>query len=235
MVSQECRRLATNATALVAGSVKHRLILTVPHSQEVDYLAWYLPASPAQTESTPAVAFLITIPCGLRADTGSYSATRPFGRRQESASEAFQVRGYVLCSQDTHDLEEAPMRMLCLTVLCGAMFIAMPSAARAQAPILGQPYQVPFEFSGYGAGTPINYGGYNYVIQGDGTMLPSQDSGFTYSSQYGPPATTYYVQQPAVGNNPWVGYRPGWHHGGYHQGWNHGHGSWGQGWRRHGR
>jgi len=52
-----------------------------------------------------------------------------------------------------------------LTALCGAMFIAMPSAARAQAPILGQPYQVPFEFSGYGAGTLINYGGYNYVVQ----------------------------------------------------------------------
>ena len=75
--NQKCRRLATNASALVAGSVGHRLILTVPHSQEVDQLAWGLPASPAQTDSTPAVAFLITIPCGLRADTGSYSATRP--------------------------------------------------------------------------------------------------------------------------------------------------------------
>ena len=45
------------------------------------------------------------------------------------------------------------MRTLCLTVLCGAMFIAMPSAARAQAPILGQPYQVPFKSSGYRAVT----------------------------------------------------------------------------------
>jgi hypothetical protein len=110
------------------------------------------------------------------------------------------------------------MRMFCLTVLCGTMLIAMPSGARAQAPILGQPYQVPFGYSGYGAGTLINYGGYNYVIQGDGTMLPSQDTGFTYSSQYGPPAATYYsVQQPVY--NPWVGY--GW-------------ASYG-GWFRHGR
>lgn len=114
------------------------------------------------------------------------------------------------------------MRMLCLTVLCGAMFIAMPNAARAKAPILGQLYQVPIEFSGYGAGALINYGGYNYVIQGDGTMLPSQESGFTYSSQYGPPATTtYYVQQPTY--NPWVGYRPGWNGGGHRHHWN-GHG-----------
>ena len=110
------------------------------------------------------------------------------------------------------------MRMLCLTVLCGAMFIAMPSAARAQAPILGQPYQVPIEYSGYGAGTLINYGGYNYVIQGDRTMLLSQDSGFTYSSQYGPPATTtYFVQQPVY--NPWGGYRSGWYGGCYRHGW----------------
>jgi hypothetical protein len=114
------------------------------------------------------------------------------------------------------------MRMLCLTVLCGAMFIAMPSAARAQAPLLGQPYQVPFEFSGYGAGTLINYGGYNYVIQGDGTMLPSQDSGFTYSSQYGPPVTTYYyIPQPTY--YPWVSYRSGWVGGGYWNGWHRHH------------
>jgi hypothetical protein len=89
------------------------------------------------------------------------------------------------------------MRMFCLTILCGAMLTALPSAARAQAPILGQPYQVPLELSSYGAGTLINYGGFNYVIQGDGTMLPFHDSGFTYSSFYGPPAATYFlIQQP---------------------------------------
>ena len=106
------------------------------------------------------------------------------------------------------------MRMLCLAVVCGAMLIAIPNAARAQAPVPGQPYQVPFEFSGYGPGTLINYGGFNYVIQGDGTMLLSQDPGFTYSSQYGPPATTYYfVQRPTY--NPWVRYHSRWHGGGY--------------------
>jgi hypothetical protein len=113
------------------------------------------------------------------------------------------------------------MRMFWLTVLCGAMFSAMPSAASAQAPNLGQPYQVPPGFSGYGAGALINYGGYNYVIQGDGTMLPSQESGFTYSSQYAAPAGTYYVvQQPVY--YPWAGYRStcygGWHGGWYRHG-----------------
>ena len=111
------------------------------------------------------------------------------------------------------------MRTICLTIVCGAVLIAMPGAARAQAPVLGQPYQVPFEFSGYGAGTLINYGGYNYVIQGDGTMLPSRDSGFTYSSYYGPPAATYYsVQQPVY--YPWCGYRWAWYGGwGRHRWW----------------
>ena len=111
------------------------------------------------------------------------------------------------------------MRTFCLTVVCGAVLIAMPGAARAQAPVLGQPYQVPFEFSGYGAGTLINYGGYNYVIQGDGTMLPSQASGFMYSSQYGPPAATYdFVQQPVY--NPRGGYRWAWYGGwGRHRWW----------------
>jgi len=49
-------------------------------------------------------------------------------------------------------------------------------------------------------------------------MLPSQDSGFTYSSQYVPPATTtYFVQQPVY--NPWGGYRSVWYCGGYRHGW----------------
>lgn len=48
------------------------------------------------------------------------------------------------------------MRMLCLTVLCRGIFLAMPRAVRAQAPILSQPFQVPFEFPGYGAATPTD-------------------------------------------------------------------------------
>jgi hypothetical protein len=116
--------------------------------------------------------------------------------------------------------------MFCLTVICGAMLTAMPNAARAQAPILGQPYQVPSEFSAYGAGSLINYGGYNYVIQGNGTMLPSQDSGFTYSSFYGPPAASpYFVQQPVY--SPFVSYPLASYGGWYRHGW------YGHGWGRH--
>jgi hypothetical protein len=110
------------------------------------------------------------------------------------------------------------MRMFCLTVLCGAMLTALPSAARAQAPILGQPYQVPAEFSSYVAGSLINYAGFNYVIRGDGTMLPSQNSGFTYSSYYGPPAATYsLVQQPIY--SPWGGYQLASSRGWYRHAW----------------
>lgn len=44
-----------------------------------------------------------------------------------------------------------------------------------QAPIAGVPYQIPPGFGGYGAGTIISYGSYNYVVQNNGTMLLAAD------------------------------------------------------------
>jgi hypothetical protein len=110
------------------------------------------------------------------------------------------------------------MKALSLSVLGLALFVLTPGAANAQAPIAGQPYQVPVEYSGYGAGTTINYGGFNYVIQGDSTMLLADAPGFSYTSQYVPP-TTYYVQQPAY--QGWSGYGYGWNGGGYHHHYPH--------------
>ena len=56
--------------------------------------------------------------------------------------------------------------LIVATLTCLA--VAMPAHAQAHS---GQPYQVPAGFESYGPGTLISYGGYNYVIQGDGTML----------------------------------------------------------------
>jgi hypothetical protein len=73
--------------------------------------------------------------------------------------------------------------------------------ARAQAPVPGQPYQVPAGYEAYGAGTLVAYGGYNYVIQCDGTMQFSPPSvpctqSSTCSQQ---PATFYrHATQPTA-------------------------------------
>ena len=82
------------------------------------------------------------------------------------------------------------MRQLCLT-LAGALLLSVCGSAHAQAPISGQPYQVPPGYEMYGAGTLVNYGGFNYVIQGDGTMLlnaptfyPPQQVGIYFQPSY---------------------------------------------------
>ena len=98
------------------------------------------------------------------------------------------------------------MRKLCLMAVCGFMIASSPSLVRAQAPAPGQPYQVPAELAGLAPGMQANYGGFNYVIQGDGTMLLAEQPGVSYSSYYVPPTTTYYVGQPVYA--PWGGYRP---------------------------
>jgi hypothetical protein len=54
-----------------------------------------------------------------------------------------------------------------LTVLLGLL----GAYARAQEPVAGQPYAIPQGYESYPAGTLITYGGYNYVAQGNGTML----------------------------------------------------------------
>ena len=88
--------------------------------------------------------------------------------------------------------------------------------ARAQAPVPGQPYQVPAGFEGYGVGTLVSYGGYNYVIQGDGTMqVSSPSASCTQSTCHQQPATFYgYATQPTA---TYV-YQPSYyrHHHGYH-------------------
>jgi hypothetical protein len=77
----------------------------------------------------------------------------------------------------TIPLERTPMRRYLLMFFVGFACLAMIESARAQAPVPGQPYQVPDGYTGYGSGTLISYGGYNYVIQGDGTMLLAADPG----------------------------------------------------------
>jgi hypothetical protein len=89
--------------------------------------------------------------------------------------------------------------------------------ARAQAPVPSQPYQVPAGYEGYGAGTLVAYSGFNYVIQGDGTMqLSSPSAPCTQSSTcYQQTATFYrYATQPTASYvyQPW-GYR---HHNACH-------------------
>ena len=70
------------------------------------------------------------------------------------------------------------MKRFWMIGLLGILFLAMAGSANAQAPMAGQPYAIPAGYEGYSAGTPITYGGYNYVIQDNGTMLlaDSQDN-----------------------------------------------------------
>jgi hypothetical protein len=60
----------------------------------------------------------------------------------------------------------------------GTMLLAQQAgdASTDIGPSAGQPYQVPPGYESYGAGTLINYGGLDYVIQGDGTMLLAQQA-----------------------------------------------------------
>ena len=79
-------------------------------------------------------------------------------------------------------------------LLLGLLVVLACGSARAQEPIAGQPYQVPPGYEMYGPGTLISYGGFNYVVQGDGTMLPSAP--VFYPTQqvgvYYQPAYRYY-------------------------------------------
>ena len=111
------------------------------------------------------------------------------------------------------------MRWLCAVVALVAM-----SGATAHAQVAGQPYQVPAGYEQYGAGTLIAYGGSNYVISGDGTMLLAADQApvVTYVQ---PANQTYYIPSTyVVPNYYYPGYYPGYYrNGGYryhhHHGW----------------
>jgi hypothetical protein len=63
------------------------------------------------------------------------------------------------------------MKRYFLMTICGLSLISFCEPANAQAPIPGQAYQIPNGFQGYGAGTLISYGGYNYVINPDLTTM----------------------------------------------------------------
>jgi hypothetical protein len=84
--------------------------------------------------------------------------------------------------------------------LFGVLLMSFGGAARAQEPIAGQPYQVPPGYEMYGAGTLVSYGGFNYVVQGDGTML------------LGAAPTVYPNQQFGVYYQPYHYYRPHYYH-----------------------
>jgi len=82
-------------------------------------------------------------------------------------------------------------------------------ATDAQGSVAAQPYQVPADFAGYAAGSVITYGGLNYVIQGDGTMLLQQPGGYDYNSYYVPPGGPGYFPGPGFGPGFGLGYGPG--------------------------
>jgi hypothetical protein len=83
-------------------------------------------------------------------------------------------------------------------LFCLGLIASPQMQARAQtaAPVAGQPYQIPAGYTGYGAGTLISYGGFNYVIQDNGTMLLAADSATDSSSADQPVADQPY-QIPA--------------------------------------
>ncbi len=69
------------------------------------------------------------------------------------------------------------MKWFCSMIAVGLLC----TTTHAQVP--GQPYQVPAGYEGYSAGTLINYGGANYVIQGNGTMLLAAQGSMDDSGQ----------------------------------------------------
>jgi hypothetical protein len=75
-------------------------------------------------------------------------------------------------------------------------------SANAQSPVAGQPYQIPDGYGSYATGTLINYGGYNYVIQSNATMLLADQS--SNSSQPADDTSTSQAYQipDGYGDNP---------------------------------
>ncbi len=89
------------------------------------------------------------------------------------------------------------MRSHLLLSLAILACLGVSTPAHAQAPIPGQPYQVPAGFEGYGPGTLISYGGYNYATQGDGTMLLQQAADSGSMATAGGPVADQPYQIPA--------------------------------------
>ncbi len=68
------------------------------------------------------------------------------------------------------------MKRNSLTALLTSLLLPLCGTANAQGPVAGQPYLVPAGYEAYGPGTVISYGGFTYVIRGNGTMLLAQRS-----------------------------------------------------------
>lgn len=100
------------------------------------------------------------------------------------------------------------MKRFVLSGILGLLLLGFTAPAKAQAPIGGQAYLIPAQFAGYAPGSIVNYAGYNYVIQNNGTMLYQG----TYSSYYVAPSYTPYYAQPYPTYYYGPGYRrgPGW-------------------------
>ncbi len=86
------------------------------------------------------------------------------------------------------------------TFVVSVVFLSLPSISFAQAPAAGVPYQIPAGFEAYPSGTLITYGGYNYVVQPNATMLlaasqPAQVPQVVQPTQ--PTQPTQYYQVPA--------------------------------------
>ena len=78
---------------------------------------------------------------------------------------------------------------LAASVLIGGSFLC--HEATAQTPVAGVAYQVPSAYASVPPGTLIPYGGFNYVAQGNGTMLlaASQAAAPPPVASYAPPVT----------------------------------------------
>ncbi|MBI1325379.1 hypothetical protein GC170_19615 [bacterium] len=59
----------------------------------------------------------------------------------------------------------------CFFVAAALIAVVSMTQARAQAPLPGVAYIIPAGFETYPAGTLITYGGYQYCIQDNGTMM----------------------------------------------------------------
>jgi hypothetical protein len=104
------------------------------------------------------------------------------------------------CVSQAIEWEKSPMKQFTMLAFLGAMILTFCGSVNAQAPFAGQPYQVPAGYERYGPGTLISYGGYNYVIQGNGTMLPAAAGQPSELPQYVNQLPQYVSQQPQYVN-----------------------------------
>lgn len=89
------------------------------------------------------------------------------------------------------------------SVWLAALLAVVAFAGECGAQVVGQPYLIPSGYEGYTPGTIITYGGRNYVIQTNRTMVLSQPQTVaaapaTVTSTYVVPSTTtIYRSYPA--------------------------------------